>query len=86
MVINVTRDAPSAEAAAGKVVETHQRLVEMLRAGVTLAEIDAFVGKTLSTLKCKSAFLRYRIPGHPPFPSHSCLSVNDCIVHGTHTM
>src|SRR5262249_18522359 len=35
---------------------------------------------------CKSAFLKYSMQGHPPFPSHACLSVNDCVVHGTHNM
>jgi methionyl aminopeptidase len=64
----------------------HERLVEHLRAGLTLAEVDAFVGRTLEDLACRSAFHRYRIPGHPPFPSLSCLSVDECIVHGTHLM
>jgi methionyl aminopeptidase len=29
--------------------------------------------------------LRYRVPKLPPFPNHACLSVNDCVVHGTST-
>lgn len=86
MLIKKQRDAESAAAAAEKVCQVHQALVSHLRAGQTLADIDAFVGRTLESLGCKSAFLRYRIPGHPPFPSHSCLSPNDCVVHGTHLM
>ncbi|MEL6498039.1 MAG: type I methionyl aminopeptidase [Planctomycetota bacterium] len=77
------READGARQAAVKVVSTHERLAEFVRAGQTLAEIDAFVAATLSDLKCRSCFLGYRIPRTPPFPSHACLSVNDCVVHGT---
>ena len=59
------------------VVDIHTSLTDFLRAGLTLPEIDSFVAKRLQQLKCKSAFLKYKIPGQPPFPSHSCLSVND---------
>ncbi|UCD75193.1 MAG: M24 family metallopeptidase [Phycisphaerales bacterium] len=86
MVVTAATDIEAAHAAAQCVVRTHERLVEFLGAGQTLADIDAFVGQTLRDLDCRSAFLRYRIPGNPPFPSHSCLSLNDCIVHGTHNM
>jgi methionyl aminopeptidase len=86
MVVTAERDIDAAHAAAQCVVRSHERLVGYLRAGLTLADVDAFIGSTLDELDCRSAFLRYRIPGHPPFPSHSCLSVNACIVHGTHLM
>lgn len=86
MVVAAERDIEGASEAAARVVETHRRLVDFLRPGQTLAEVDAFVGRTLEDLSCTSAFLGYRIRGHPAFPSHACLSVNDCIVHGTHDM
>lgn len=76
-------DADAAYAAAQCVVETHHRISAFLRVGLTLAEVDAFVAETLADLKCRSCFLGYKIPRTPPFPSHACLSVNDCIVHGT---
>ncbi len=76
-------DADAAYAAAQKVVETHRRLSAFLRHGQTLAQIDAFVARTLDDLSCKSCFLGYRVPKSPPFPSHACLSVNECVVHGT---
>ena len=76
----------AAALAAQRGVDVHFALVDFLAPGQTLAEIDAFIGTTLQSMDCKSAFLRYRIPGHPPFPSHSCLSPNDCVVHGTHLM
>lgn len=78
-------DIDAAYAAAQKVVETHQRVAAFLKAGQTLFQIDAYVAKTLADLGCRSCFLDYR-PGAsrvPPFPSHACLSVNECVVHGT---
>jgi methionyl aminopeptidase len=78
--------APEADAAytsAQKVVETHRRLSSWLRPGQTLAQIDAFVAKTLEDLNCRSAFWGYRTGNHAPFPSYACLSVNNCVVHGT---
>ncbi len=80
------KDVEAAKLSARHVVDVHKGLTEFLRAGLTLPEIDSFVANMLHTLKCKSAFLKYRIPGQPPFPSHSCISVNDCVVHGTHVM
>ena len=86
MLLKRPKDKEAAAAAAKCVSDVHFALVDFLAAGQTLAEIDAFVATTLEQMNCKSAFLRYRIPGHPPFPSHSCLSPNDCVVHGTHVM
>lgn len=76
-------DADAAYTAAQKVVEVHTALAEFLAHGQTLGQIDAFVAETLEKLGCKSCFKGYRVGGLPPFPSHACLSVNDCIVHGT---
>lgn len=76
-------EADSAYAAAQCVVETHRRIADFLRVGQTLAQIDTFVAKTLADLKCSSCFLGYSVPGLPKFPSHACLSVNECVVHGT---
>ncbi len=86
MVITAQQDIEGAYAAAQCVVRTHELLVEYLQAGRTLSQIDRFVAEVLSSLECKSAFLRYQMKGHPPFASHACLSLNDCIVHGTHDM
>jgi methionyl aminopeptidase len=86
MLVTADHDLQAARAAAQCVVRVHEGLVGYLAAGRTLADIDRFVAEQLYALDCRSAFLRYRIRGHPPFPSHSCLSVNDCVVHGTHDM
>jgi len=76
-------DVADARAAARCVVETHHRLAEWLRVGTTLPAIDQFVAACLDRLTCRSAFLGYRVHRSPAFPSHACLSVNDCVVHGT---
>lgn len=84
MVVTASRDIDSALAAAQCVVRAHERVVEFLRAGLTLPEVDEFVARTLADLDCRSAFLHYSMQGHPPFKSHACLSVNEVIVHGEH--
>ena len=76
-------DIDAAHAAGQRVVEIHRRLAEYLRVGQTLAHIDAFVAKSLADLGCESCFFKYRQGRLPPFPSQACLSVNECIVHGT---
>ena len=86
MVVTAIQDIELAAAAARRVVETHERLVDYLKAGLTLAEVDGFVARTLKDLNCRSAFINYAMQGHPPFRSHSCLSLNSCIVHGEHLM
>lgn len=78
-------DVQSAYTSAQKVVATHRALSTWLRPGMTLPQIDTFVAQTLDSLDCKSCFKGYRVPGLPPFPSHACLSLNACVVHGTAT-
>lgn len=84
MLVKDPKDLAHAREAARNVVLVHQALTTFLRPGLTMAQIDAFVGNTLADLGCSSCFLGYKVRGHPPFPSHACLSLNDCVVHGTH--
>lgn len=76
-------DEAAAWDAAQCVVEAHRRLYDWLRIGQTLADVDRFVARTLEALNCTSCFLGYKLPQLPPFPSHACLSLNSCVVHGT---
>lgn len=84
MTITRESDVTLAVEAATRVVRVHEALVDILKPGITAIEIDQFVGRTLESLDCTSCFLGYKVRGHPPYPSHACISVNDCIVHGTH--
>ncbi len=83
LLVNKAADVELAADAAGRVVKVHQRLADWLRCGQTLAQVDTFVAEQLADLGCRSCFLGYRAGGAPPFPSHACLSLNECIVHGT---
>lgn len=76
--------ADAAFAAAQVVVETHRRVAEFLRAGLKLPEIDSFIARQLVDQDSVSCFKEYT-PSRalPKFPSHACLSVNQCVVHGT---
>ncbi|MEQ9617491.1 MAG: type I methionyl aminopeptidase [Phycisphaerales bacterium] len=78
-----TSEAAYAREAAHRVVVTHQRLAAFVREGQTLAQIDAEVARILKDLDCRSCFLGYRVPRMPAYMNHACLSVNECIVHGT---
>lgn len=76
--------ADAAHAAALVVVETHRRVAAFLKAGQTLAQVDEFIARQLADQGARSCFLGYRPSRRvPPFPSHACLSLNDCVVHGT---
>ncbi len=81
--VQTENDLAGARAAAEQVVEIHRRVAGFLRHGQTLAEIDAFVGRALDELGAVSCFFRYNPGRMPPFPSQACLSVNECVVHGT---
>ena len=47
------KDIELARIAADCVVKVHQELTSFLKVGLTLPEIDAFIGKTLKSLNCK---------------------------------
>lgn len=74
----------AAHASGQMVVEIHRRVSAWLRPGVTLPQIDAFLAGLYKELGCSSCFLNYRGHNGPPYPSQACLSVNECVVHGTH--
>lgn len=77
------KEIKAAAAAAEIVVKIHQQLSQWLCAGKTLAAIDAFVAEGLKKHGATSAFLKYKTGHYPAFPSYSCLSPNEVIVHGT---
>ncbi len=63
----------------GKRLARHVRVLsEMVKPGVTGAELEAFVAKRVADEGDDLAFHNY---GKPPFPGGLCFSVNDVIVH-----
>ncbi|MEI6076601.1 MAG: type I methionyl aminopeptidase [Verrucomicrobiota bacterium] len=59
---------------AGKVLD---EVVAFIKPGVTTRQVDFFAAERIKHYQAKSAFLGYR-----KFPAHTCLSVNDEVVHG----
>ena len=63
----------------GKRLARHVRMAsEILKPGMTGAEVEAFVAKRVEDEGDTLAFYGY---GKPPFPGGLCFSVNDIIVH-----
>lgn len=63
----------------GKRLARHVRILsEMVRPGITGAELESFVAKRVADEGDELAFYNY---GKPPFPGGLCFSVNDVIVH-----
>ncbi|MBS7008905.1 type I methionyl aminopeptidase [Anaerostipes sp.] len=63
---------------AGKILEeTHDRLAEIIRPGISTLEIDQFGEKIIREYGCIPSFLNYN-----GYPASICVSVNDEVVHG----
>lgn len=58
----------------------HQ-LCQMVQPGISTFEIDDRGREIMEELGCESACFNYRV-GNRRFPAHTCLSVNEEIVHG----
>ena len=57
------------------------RLCDMVKPGISTWDIDEAGGEIMKELGVKSACKGYR-SGHRVFPSYTCLSVNEEVVHG----
>ncbi len=63
---------------AGKILEeTHDRLAEIIKPGISTLEIDQFGEKIIREYGCIPSFLNYN-----GYPASICVSVNDEVVHG----
>src|SRR5690606_31370476 len=66
---------------AGLVVwEAHQAVRDLVRPGVTTAELDAAIEAVF--VKHGALPLFKGVPGVVPFPAVTCISVNEEVVHG----
>jgi len=54
-----------------------EAITAFIRPGVTTREVDEFAAAQIKARGAKSAFLGYR-----KYPCHTCISVNDEVVHG----
>jgi methionyl aminopeptidase len=64
-------------AVAGTVLD---EIAAFIRPGVTTRQVDGFAAERIKAHGAKSAFLGYR-----KYPCHTCISVNDEVVHGLAT-
>jgi methionyl aminopeptidase len=60
--------------------QAHQKAAELVRPGITTAQIDAAVDKFFAEHNAIPLFKG--VPGKVPFPAVTCISVNDEVVHG----
>ncbi len=70
---------------AGLIVwQAHQAAAQMLKPGVTTAEINQVYRDTFASYSAEPLFLNYGgIPNErPPFPAETCISLNEEVVHG----
>ncbi|HLZ54895.1 MAG TPA: type I methionyl aminopeptidase [Verrucomicrobiae bacterium] len=77
IILKSERDLDSmrpACAVAGTVLE---EIAAFIKPGLTTRQVDEFAAKRIKQLGAKSAFLGYR-----KYPCHTCLSVNEEVVHG----
>ena len=63
---------------------THQAIEEAIKPGMTTAELDEIVEKTMKKYGAISAEKGYNpgIKGIPPYPASACISINDEVIHG----
>jgi methionyl aminopeptidase len=64
------------------VLEILELMREMVKPGVTTAQMNAVAEEELAKRGAKSPFKGYAPMGLPPYPAVVCSSVNDVIVHG----
>ena len=63
---------------------THNEIEKSIKPGMTTAELDQIVEKTMKKYGAKSAEKGYNpgIKGVPPYPASACISINDEVIHG----
>jgi methionyl aminopeptidase len=78
MVIRKSKREVATMREAGRIVaETHARLRDSIRPGVTTAELDALAYEVVTARGAQPSFLGYR-----GFPASLCVSINEEVVHG----
>jgi len=58
-----------------------KEVAEAVKPGITTEELDLYAAERIKSYGGKSAFYGYRV-GNLRYPCHTCLSVNEQVVHG----
>ncbi len=64
------------------VAQILERMGEIIKPGITTAELDETATRMIRDAKAKAAFKGYRMSNNNPYPAAICSSVNEEIVHG----
>jgi len=80
--VKTRREIDAMREASRHVAEVLLELREMVKPGVTTAELDQHARKAIRKRGVVSSFLGYGPHGLPPYPAVLCVSVNDEVVHG----
>ena len=81
MICKTFKDKEKMRRAGRSAATILDRLCSAIKPGMNTLEIDELAGEMMEDVGVKSACKGYR-SGHRIFPSHTCLSVNDEVVHG----
>jgi methionyl aminopeptidase len=79
--IKNTKEAEKMRLACRVASDVLERVIELIRPGVTTKEVDEAAADMMAEAGVKSAFLGYRL-GHRVFPGNICISINDEVIHG----
>jgi len=82
IVLKTLREIEIMKDANRVVAEILLRMEEIIRPGVTTAELDQLAEKMIRLAGAKAAFKGYRMRNQRPYPASICSSVNEEVVHG----
>jgi methionyl aminopeptidase len=82
IVLKSRRDIAELREAGRIVARVHEALREMIRPGVTTAELDLRAEQIIRAHGAVPAFLGYPHTGRNDFPASICASINEELVHG----
>jgi methionyl aminopeptidase len=77
IILKSERDLDAMRSACAVAAGVLSEIAAFIKPGVTTRQVDEFAAKCIKQHGAKSAFLGYR-----KYPCHTCLSVNDEVVHG----
>jgi methionyl aminopeptidase len=77
MILKTERDLQFMRPAGAIAATVLEDVAAYIQPGMTTRQVDAFAAERMKFYGAKSAFLGYR-----KYPCHTCLSVNDEVVHG----
>jgi methionyl aminopeptidase len=77
IILKSERDLDSMRPACAVAAKVLAEVADFIQPGVTTAEVDEYAASLIKGFGAKSAFLGYR-----KYPCHTCISVNEQVVHG----